>query len=462
MEWAQGHCSKLAPPLALFGKPGVHIPTMDFRSSGQFDCGHDGLFERCRAITPGGVHSPVRSFKNLSCSPRFIQSAEGAYVRDVEGKDYLDFCMSFGPLILGHRPPPVEAALREQLQRGWTYGACEPYSLNLAEYLTGRLPFVEQIRFVNSGTEAVMTALRLARGHTGRPKVIKFDGCYHGHSDGLLVRTGSGLAEQTESTSAGIPAGVAAETLVLELDDLAAAQTCFQRFGADIAAAIVEPLPANCGLLPQRREFLHGLRGLCQQHGSLFIADEVISGFRAGFGGISEAEDLAPDLVTYGKIIGGGLPVGAVAGKREFMGQLAPEGSVYQAGTLSANPLAMAAGLATLNQLTPESYRKLRRNTGDIATLLEQWFQRAEGGRFAHYRIVHSESLFWPVPTAKREAPIRRASDIPSKLSAEFAPLFMALLDRGVYLSPNAYEVNFVSLAHDSSAIGELERRLFQ
>ncbi len=418
------------------------------------------LFEKAQAIVPGGVHSPVRSFKNLLCTPRFIQSAEGAYLRDVEGKDYIDFCMSFGPLILGHRNHSVESAMTDQLQRGWTYGTCEPYSLELAQLIAEHLPFVDQIRFVNSGTEAVMTALRLARGHTKRNKILKFEGCYHGHLDGLLMRAGSGLAEQSEGTSAGLPPSAAAETLVLELDDSQALAACFEREGKHIAAAIVEPLPANNGLLPQRREFLQNLSQLCRQHDALLIFDEVISGFRTGFGGMSAKLDIAPDLATFGKIIGGGLPVGAVSGRREIMQQLAPVGEVYQAGTLSANPLAMVAGLSTLRQLTCQSYKTLRESTDEIVALLKQWLARAEGGRWSHYEVISEESLFWLVPSPGPKV-LRRASQIPARASSEFAPLFDALLKRGVYLSPNAHEVGFVSLAHDESVMAELERRLF-
>ena len=270
------------------------------------------LFERSKKIVPGGVHSPVRSFKGMPLGPRFFQKAQGAYFTDVEGKSYLDFCLSFGPLILGHAPAVVREAMEQQISRGWSYGACEPYSLELAEYILKGLPYGEMLRFVNSGTEAVMTALRLAKGYTGRNKIIKFNGCYHGHVDSMLIKAGSGLAGQAEASSLGVSSQVAQETLVVDLDDLPQLELCFKTHGSDVAAVIIEPIPANNGLLIQNLEFLQGIRRLCDQYGTLLIFDEVISGFRLGFGGMAEKLQIRPDILTYGKILGGGLPVGAL------------------------------------------------------------------------------------------------------------------------------------------------------
>lgn len=417
---------------------------------------NDLLFEKSQALVPGGVHSPVRSFKGLPLSPRFIKEAYGAYLKDVEGKEYIDFCMSFGPLILGHRDPEVEAALTAGLQRGWSFGACEPYSLALAEFIIGKIPFIEQIRFVNSGTEAVMTALRLARAIAGKRKIIKFNGCYHGHVDSMLIKAGSGLAGEAESSSLGVSPEVASETLIVELGDLETLRATFADHPNDIAAIIVEPLPANNGLLLQSKEFLQALREICDQNGALLIFDEVISGFRAGFGGMAAKTGITPDIVTYGKIIGGGLPVGAIASSRANMEKLAPIGGVYQAGTLSANPLAMVGGLATLQKLTPATYQKINDRTRKICALFDQWFQTFNHGQFSDYKMVSEESLFWPV---RGKCP-HNIQEIPADLAAQFTPLFLELLNRGIYLSPNAYEVGFVSLAHDQKVIDDLEARL--
>jgi glutamate-1-semialdehyde 2,1-aminomutase len=415
------------------------------------------MFERSKQLVPGGVHSPVRSFKGLESTPRFIARGEGAKIWDTDGKDYIDFCMSFGPLILGHRNPGVEQELKEALKRGWSYGACEPYSLQLLEFLLERLPFVDQMRFVNSGTEAVMTALRLARGVTGKSKIIKFNGCYHGHVDSMLIKAGSGLAGTAEASSAGVPKGTAEDTLILELGDLEEVKACFNDHKDQIAAIIVEPLPANNGLLIQEQSYLEGLREITKANGALLIFDEVISGFRVAFGGMAEKTGITPDIVTYGKIIGGGLPVGALAAKKEIMNHLAPIGNVYQAGTLSANPLAMVGGLATLRNLTPESYKKIEENTKAIVALFRKWLDEYNDGQFKETKIVQEASLFWMV----NKDNVQRACDIPADLGTKFAPLFETLLAKGIYLAPNGYEVGFCSLAHDHDIQKELERRLF-
>jgi glutamate-1-semialdehyde 2,1-aminomutase len=412
------------------------------------------LFEESLKYVPGGVHSPVRSFKGLHTTPRFIHEGNGAYIKDEEGKDYIDFCMSFGPLILGHQNPLVKEKLHEALERGWSFGACEKYSLELAEFLINKIDHIEQIRFVNSGTEAVMTAVRLARGFTGKSKIIKFSGCYHGHLDSMLIKAGSGLAGEAESSSSGVTQQMAADTLICELGDQETIKEIFATHN-DIAAIIVEPLPANNGLLIQDNEFLTFLRDITKKNDSMLIFDEVISGFRIAFGGMAEKTGIVPDLVTYGKIIGGGLPVGAIAGPQKVMSELAPIGGVYQAGTLSANPLAMTAGLATLQQLTDQFYKDLNLQTDKIVTLFNKWFQESE---FSDYQMFHNESLFWQVPTNQA---LKTVQDIPSNLQERFHGLFEVLLNKGIYLSPNAYEIGFCSLAHDDKVIKDIEQRLW-
>lgn len=415
------------------------------------------LFEKSKKLVPGGVHSPVRSFKGLESTPRFVQKADGAYFWDVDGKNYIDFCMSFGPLILGHKNNKVQEKLTEALGRGWSYGACEPYSLDLAEYLLSRLPFVDQIRFVNSGTEAVMTAIRLARGVTGKNKIIKFNGCYHGHVDAMLIKAGSGLAGSAEASSKGVPEGVAEDTLILELEDLEGVKACFKDHKDQIAAIIIEPLPANNGLLIQDQSFLEGLRQITKDNNALLIFDEVISGFRVAFGGMAEKTGITPDIVTYGKIIGGGLPVGAIAAKKEIMQNLAPVGGVYQAGTLSANPLAMVGGLETLSQMTSASYETIETNSKKIVDIFKKWLKEYNNGQFSKYNVIHYSSLFWIVPGDL----IKSANNIPGNIGPEFTPLFELLLKKGIYLAPNAYEVGFVSLAHNDEVIKDLEARLW-
>ncbi len=413
------------------------------------------LFEKSKKYVPGGVHSPVRSFKGLHTTPRFINRGQGAFIWDEEGRDYVDFCMSFGPLIHGHQDPDVKQSILRALERGWSFGACEKYSLELAEYLVDRIPFVEQVRFVNSGTEAVMTAVRLARGATGRPKIIKFNGCYHGHLDAMLIKAGSGLAGTADASSKGVTAHQAQDTLIAELGDLAQVEACFRDHPGQIAAIFLEPLPANNGLVVQSQAFLQGLRDLCTKHGALLVFDEVISGFRMAFGGMAELTGIKPDLVTWGKIIGGGMPVGAVAGPRAVMEMLAPLGPVYQAGTLSGNPVAMAAGLTNLQKLTPDAYRRLDGMTGLICEEFKSWMD-AKG--FGDYHVLRQGSLFWPVPAP---GPFTNITQIPANLSERFRALFEQLLNRGIYLAPNAWEVGFGSLAHDERVLQELKRRLW-
>src|SRR5437660_11751743 len=308
-------------------------------------------FDRASLIAPGGVHSPVRAFKGVGGTPIFFRSAQGGTMTSVDGREYIDFCQSFGPLILGHRDPDVADAVREAIETAWTFGASEPYSLDLAEWITSRLPWVEMLRFVSSGTEAVMSALRVAGAATKRNRILKFEGCYHGHSDPLLVKAGSGLAGESASSSAGVSDQVASDTLVASLDDENSVRDVFNQHGDEIAAVILEPLPANYGLLIQRRKFIDEVMKLARANGALVIFDEVISGFRVAQGGMAQVLGMKPDLVTYGKVIGGGFPVAAYGSRKDLMVLVAQVGTVYQSGTLSANPVGMRAGLATLQKV---------------------------------------------------------------------------------------------------------------
>lgn len=401
------------------------------------------LFQRALKVAPGGVHSPVRSFKGLDRAPVFFKKASGAYLTSVEDKKYIDFCQSFGPLILGHLDPEVQEEVHRMVDTAWTFGAAEVYSLELAEWITSTLPFMEKLRFVSSGTEAVMSALRVARAATGRTKVLKFEGCYHGHVDSLLVKAGSGLAGASASSSAGIPAEVASHTIVAPLDDEARLTEIFQTHSADLAAVIIEPLPANYGLLVQRQEFLQHVAALCKKNGTLLIFDEVISGFRVGLGGMVEKTDIRPDLVTYGKIIGGGFPVGCYGGRADLMNMVAPSGDVYQAGTLSANPIGMRAGLTTLKKMQRlDGWNVLEKRTQKFSQILEEGFAK----KGLPLTVSHTASLFW-IHGKSAEA-IRTVEQIPGNQGATFKNLFLKSLDKGVYLAPNAYEVGFVSMAH--------------
>lgn len=403
----------------------------------------EALFARSRAVVPGGVHSPVRAFKGVGGTPRFIESAQGVELLDVDGNRYVDFCMSWGPLLFGHQEPEVAEAIRGALSRGWSYGTTEPYSLELAELITSSIPHVEKIRFVTSGTEAVMAALRVARGATGRSKIIKFDGCYHGHVDSMLVRAGSGLAEMASPDSAGVSPQVASDTLVVPLNDLAALESVFERHGKDVAALIVEPVPANNGLLVQSENFLAKISAIARKHGSLVIFDEVITGFRVAFGGMAERTGLKPDLVTYGKVIGGGLPIAAYGGRADLMDLVAPSGPVYQAGTLSANPVAVAAGLAMLKKLKRENpYSRLEARVADTAKRIEK---AAPGARVQSFA-----SMFWMIlgPVSTHDGWVRSITEIPAVQKESYARAFHIFLANGIYLAPSGYEVSFVSTAH--------------
>lgn len=415
------------------------------------------LFARALQVAPGGVHSPVRAFKSVGGTPVFFERAQGALLWSVEGREYIDFCQSFGPLLLGHRDPDVSEEVRAAIDTAWSFGACEPYSLALAEWITARLPWVQKLRFVSSGTEAVMSALRVARAATGRKRILKFEGCYHGHADALLVKAGSGLAGVAASTSAGVSEGVASETLVSPLDDEAALQQVFAEFGHEIAAVILEPLPANYGLLMQRREFLDEVVRLARAHGSLVIFDEVISGFRVALGGMAELLGIQPDLVTYGKVIGGGFPVGCYGGRRDLLDLVAPSGPVYQAGTLSANPVGMRAGLATLQKIERvNAYAQLETKTAQFCDGLNQQLQQ----RGLPYQMTRFGSLFWL--HGQTEQPIRNIEQIPAEHGKRFGPIFHAALERGVYLAPSGYEVGFLSLAHTDELLARASTALIE
>lgn len=413
------------------------------------------LFKRSLELVPGGVHSPVRSFKGLHTTPRFINNGKGAYITDEDGKNYIDFCMSFGPLILGHQDQDVKEAIIKALDNGWTFGACEKYSLELAEFIIGKISYIEQIRFMSSGTEAVMTAIRLARGVTGRAKIIKFNGCYHGHTDSMLIKAGSGLAGEAEASSKGVTEQQAGDTLICELGDLNEVKEVFERYPKDIAAIFIEPLPANNGLLIQDQAFLQGLRDLCTKYGALLVFDEVISGFRMGFDGMAGITKIIPDIVTYGKIIGGGMPVGAVAGKKDVMQFLAPVGPVYQAGTLSGNPVAMVAGLTALKKLTPEAYVTLEKNTKNVVAVMSEWM-KANG--FEDYQTIQYGSLFYPISTQDK---LQNITQLPKNMNERFFQLFKVMLEKGIYLAPNAYEVGFGSLVHTEKVVEDMKNRLW-
>jgi glutamate-1-semialdehyde 2,1-aminomutase len=408
----------------------------------------------CRAI-PGGVSSPVRAFRAVGGTPLFIASGAGARITDADGRSYLDLVNSWGPLIAGHAHPAVLAAIRAALERGTTFGApCEGEVL-LAERVSAAYPAAEQVRFVSSGTEAVMSAIRVARAFTGRDLIVKFAGCYHGHADHLLVAAGSGLATFGKPSSAGVPRAFTECTRVLPLDDEAAVTALFEQEGARIAAVVIEPVPANHGLLIQRREFLEMLRRVTRAHGALLIFDEVISGFRLARGGAAELLAITPDLATFGKVIGGGMPVGAFGGARPIMARLAPEGDTYQAGTLSGNPVAMAAGLATLDVLERESgWQRLEARGAELEAMLKPVLARAA----FPVHLVRAGSLFW-MSLHEQGAP-RTAAALSERETARFGRLFHAMLARGIYLPPSAYEACFLSLAHARADLEEFTAAL--
>ena len=406
------------------------------------------LFHRAQQRIPGGVNSPVRAFKGVGGDPLFIARAQGAYVFDSEDRRYIDYVGSWGPMIAGHAHPEVVRAVQAQAERGMSFGAPTELESQLAERVCELLPSIELLRLVNSGTEATMSAIRLARGFTGRDRLLKFTGCYHGHADALLVKAGSGALTLGVPDSAGVPAAVVAQTLSLEYNDLAAVEQVFAQQGDTIAAVIVEPVAGNMNCVPPLPDFLPGLRRLCDQHGVLLIFDEVMTGFRVALGGAQQLYGVRPDLTTLGKVIGGGLPVGAFGGRREIMEKLAPLGPVYQAGTLSGNPLAMTAGLKTLELISaPDFFPSLTRNTQALMTGLRAAAQSA-AIPFTTQQVGGMFGLFFT-----ELSKIRSYADVMTCDVARFRAFFHGMLARGIYLAPSAFEAGFVSSAHSATDI---------
>lgn len=399
-------------------------------------------FERAKRVIPGGVNSPVRAFRSVGGTPVFVRSADGCMLVDVDGNAYIDYVMSWGPLILGHAHPLVVAAVRDAAERGTSFGAPTEAETELAELVISMVPSIERVRFCSSGTEATMSALRLARGFTGRAKVIKFAGCYHGHGDAFLISAGSGALTNGVPDSPGITEGVARDTLIVDYNDIAGLRAAFAAYGEQIAAAIVEPYVGNMGLVLPLPDFLPALRELTERYGSVLIFDEVMTGFRVAPGGVQEREGIRADLTTLGKIIGGGLPVGAFGGRADIMNCLSPEGPVYQAGTLSGNPLAMAAGLATLRGLrAPGVYPHLEQLGTRFASGMSEVFTR--------HGVPHvSANRGSMVGFFLTDGPVTNLSDAKRSDTALFGRFFHAMLDRGVYLAPSQFEAGFLSTAH--------------
>ena len=406
------------------------------------------LFEAAQRVIPGGVNSPVRAFMGVGGDPLFIRRAEGAYVYDTNGKRYIDYVGSWGPMLAGHAHPKVLEAVRRATVDGLSFGAPTELETALAERICRLVPSIELVRMVNSGTEAVMSAIRLARGFSGRDKILKFEGCYHGHSDSLLVKAGSGALTLGVPTSPGVPAALAALTLTLPYNDSAAVRSAFETGGHEIACVIVEPVAGNMNCVPPAPGFLETLREVCTHHGSLLIFDEVMTGFRVAKGGAQALYGIRPDLTALGKVIGGGMPVGAFGGRREIMQQLAPLGPGYQAGTLSGNPVAMAAGLATLELLEePGFHARLEHKTAALTDGLAA-VAREKRVAFTANRVCGMFGLFF------RRGPVASYADVMASDADAFRRFFHRMLEQGVYLAPSAYEAGFMSAAHTDADIG--------
>jgi glutamate-1-semialdehyde 2,1-aminomutase len=410
----------------------------------------DQLFETAKTIFPGGVNSPVRAFKSVEGSPLFIAKGDGCHIWDEDGNKFVDFCCSWGPLILGHNNPKVREAIVNTVANGTSFGAPTKLENELGALILKNNPFIQKIRFVSSGTEAVMSAIRLARGYTKRDKIIKFDGCYHGHADSLLVKAGSGLATFGTSSSAGVPEAFSRETIVVPLNDEHAILETVKKYPNEIACMIIEPVPANNGLLLQKKEYLEFLRKVCTENGIMLLFDEVISGFRVAFAGAAEYYGIKPDIITYGKIIGGGMPVGAYGASHEIMDCISPVGNVYQAGTLSGNPVAMAAGIAQIKEcLRPDFYTDQENRTKLFVNKINAYSK----SKNYNFEIFTIGSIFW-LAFSKKDA-IRKADEIDGATMDDFKKLYSILLEKGIYLGPSGYEVGFVSAAHSSEILNE-------
>ncbi|MEM6749643.1 MAG: glutamate-1-semialdehyde 2,1-aminomutase [Planctomycetota bacterium] len=410
--------------------------------------------ERAKRVMPGGVSSPVRSFAAVGGSPVTVREGRGCRVTDLDGRSYVDYVMSYGPLILGHQPEAVAASLSKALGRGWTFGMPTPGETALAEAVVDAVPSVQVLRMVNSGTEAAMSAIRLARGYTGRSKVIKCVGCYHGHVDGLLVEAGSGAASLGVPSSPGVPASVAGETVTVPYNDLEAVKQAFEAYPDQVAAMAVEPVAGNMGLVPPAEGYLSGLRETCDRHGAVLLFDEVMSGFRVAYGGAQDLYGVTPDLTCLGKVVGGGLPCAAYGGREDVMRHVAPDGPVYQAGTLSGNPLAMAAGLATLEQLRDAElahYADLEGAGEQLADGLREAAASA-GCPVTVQRVGSMLTVFF---TEEAGAKVTDFASAAATSGERFAAFFAGMLQRGVMIPPARFECWFVSTAHDADAIGE-------
>ncbi len=408
------------------------------------------LYQESLGYFPGGVNSPVRAFKSVGGTPLFIEKGDGPYLWDADGNCFLDFCCSWGPLILGHNHPEIRERVIEAIHDGTSFGAPTRKENELAKLIIEHNPFVEKIRFVSSGTEAVMSAVRVARGFTGRNKILKFEGCYHGHVDYLLVKAGSGLVTFGESSSAGVPESFASETIVVGLNDEQAVREAFEQYGHELAAVLIEPIPANNGLLLQDRDFLVFLREITRQYETLLIFDEVISGFRVNFNGAAGYYNIAPDMVCYGKIIGGGLPVGCYGASKAIMSKVSPDGPVYQAGTLSGNPVAMSAGIGQLTELLkPGFYEELEAKTHRFVQRLQAYIDTYS----LPMNVYHIGSIFW-LNFSNRPV-VRTAAEIDPESMRIFRKAYAEMLDRGIYFGPSGYEVGFISAVHTEEMLNE-------
>ncbi|HGO5854512.1 TPA: glutamate-1-semialdehyde 2,1-aminomutase [Mannheimia haemolytica] len=406
------------------------------------------LFEQAQKVIPGGVNSPVRAFKGVGGTPVFIEKAEGAYITDSDGKQYIDYVGSWGPMVLGHNHPAIIDAVLKAVPKGLSFGAPTAAEITLAELVCKLVPSIEMVRMVSSGTEATMSAIRLARGYTNRDKIIKFEGCYHGHSDSLLVKAGSGALTLGQPSGPGVPADFAKHTLTCTYNDLDSVKAAFEEYPNEIACLIVEPVAGNMNCIPPQEGFLQGLRELCTQYGAVFIIDEVMTGFRVALGGAQSCYGVTPDLTTLGKIIGGGMPVGAFGGKKEIMEYIAPTGPVYQAGTLSGNPIAMAAGLACLTELSKAGNETI---LAEKTKTLAEGFKALADKHNVPLTVQYVGGMFGLFFTEQKA--ITNFQEVMKCDAAKFNRFFHLMLEQGVYLAPSAFEAGFMSLAHSDEDI---------